>query len=843
MFKKSKITLLIIILLIFTNFNLHADINFKNGILTLENEKMVRRIQLPEQTPGPVFVSSIYSKQTNKELLAVTNADPYFEFVINNRLITANDNIWQYKKHEIRKMQNGGEEIKIFLQGRKSPVKDLTLIICQQLFANRTLIREQLVLQAPGKTHFTLNKLNNRLHFKFPQYSLINKTPVKTTEIRIATWANELIDFKQNAFDDYRKYDDKTGDLNLAHCHMFHPQINEFKPDSVITTKGPIQILSNSGFSWITAYEHASQDGRKGIAASGFDWEEKDDDFHFLGISQNNTGSRLDISVDILRGGYLDGETITPERPYESVWTVSAFCHDGDLAAAKAIIHDYLINLICEKPASRKPAFYYNTWGMQRDLEKKGNPVREVFTEERILQEIKNAAELGVDLFVLDDGWEQDQGDWTANKQRLKNGLAPVKAELDKYGIDMGIWLSTAGISKETDRYKQHPEWVIKDAKGEPFQAQWDQPAFDFVSGFYDLFIADCKKLIDQGVRFFKWDAINTFNSTLPNLYHGSDRYSALEIKQRYEYLLPLYITRAMKELTDYEPDLVIEIDVTEARRVLVGLAPLSQGKFFWMNNGASGYGDRSVYRAKSMRTIVNEFGGIIPLELFTFANYPHNSYPYFAQRYNVNTSLIAGHGFWGNLEDMNSEQRLRVGKLVAKSKRVLPYIVETMPEINGKIGSSPEIYTIVNQDKAAGQIIAFSGQAKKYEHKVTINSDNLLAVLNHAYNLGDDNLTLCFEFMMPDDAREAFLLTNNGDGISIVSSTSWLDDVLLNGSELKFTSGAPGIQTIQWNKKRGKPEVSSTGNINYKISDPTLKDYYLITVQINEPDCEVIIR
>ena len=90
------------------------------------------------------------------------------------------------------------------------------------------------------------------------------------------------------------------------------------------------------------------------------------------------------------------------------------------------------------------------------------------------------------------------------------------------------------------------------------------------------------------------------------------------------------------------------------------GLAVLSQGKYFWMNNGASWYNDYSVYRTKSMRTIANEFAGLIPLELFTYANYPHNNAR--AQRYNINTSLLAGHGFWGALEFMTPEERLRVG-------------------------------------------------------------------------------------------------------------------------------------------------------------------------------------
>ena len=862
--KNNKKLFLAIIILLF-GYQVHAEIRLKSNKLILENEFVKKEIQVSIGKAGDIHVSSIFSKEQQKELLSTHSDLPFFEFVINKKLVSALDKFWQYKSHHIRKMENGGEEVTLILKGVKAPVKDLEIIIYQQLFPGTTLIREKLVLQAPDDKVFPLNKLKDKLHFKFPQYSLDANTPLQTTEIRIASWAQELIEYDTNATYDDRKFA-RGKDSNLANCHMYHPKLNIFnlEKDQKLTVKGPLNILSGADLSWIFAYEHASPDqyevptpvsqskvapvsrfttdGQQGVEGT-FNLEEKNQDVPFIGISQILTKAQLDVSVDILKGGYLEGETITLKHPYETVWTASAFYHQGGLDKGKEIIRDYLFNHICEHPASRKPSFYYNTWGMQRDLSMEGKPLRGVFTEERIKQEIRYAAQLGVDLFVLDDGWEQTQGDWTPNKERLKNGLKPLKEELDKYNMTMGIWLSPMGIDKETERYKQHPEWVIKDSNGEPIKAQWNHPAFDFVSDFYDVFVADCKRLIDQGARFFKWDAINTFNSTLPNLHHGSDKYSDLEIKQRYDYLLPIYVTRAMQELTNYEPDLVIEMDLTEARRVMVGLAPLSQGKLFWMNNGASGYGDYSTYRTKSMRTITNQFAGLIPLELFTFATYPHNASPFYAQRYNVNTSLIAGHGFWGNLDRMKEEDRLRVGQLVNKAKRVLPYITMTEPHVFGKVGASPEIYSIINQEKSAGQVIAFSGQAMQFKHRVTVNSDNFLAVLNHAYILDGDSLDFKFEFTMPDDTREAFILTNEGKGISIVSSTSWLDNIELSqNKQLEYVAGAPGIQVIYWQKNLGKPEVKAPSSAVIDIKEKS-ENRFEIKVDVKQAGDKITVQ
>jgi hypothetical protein len=810
----------------------NVSIHLQTDTISLENRLFKKEISFSTVEDDRIHISSIFDKTNGRELITRHQPKPLFECVINNKKVTAHDNIWRFQQHTIRDMDNGGREVKLVFNVQSPPLRGLKIILYQQIFPHTTLMREKLVLRTRPDRQFSLNKLNDKLYFKFPQYSIRVSEPVQSTEIRIASWSGELIDY-----DPAKAYTQRNSDTNLARNHMFHPKIIKTRLQSSQTrvSKGPFNMISSDMGQWFTAYEHASQDSRKGIEPSTWNFPDLKNDLHFLGIAQHVHSARVDVSVDILRGGYLDGEVFSNQSPYESVWTATAFSPDTLFKSMQKMIHHYLMNCICENPASRKPIFYYNTWGMQRDLQKEGHDVRGVFTEDRIKQEIQYAAQLGVDLFVLDDGWEQAQGVWTPHRERLPNGLTPLKKELDRHDMILGVWLSPMGIDKNTERFKQHPDWVITDSEGKPIKAQWGHPAFDFVSGFYELFVQDCKKLIDQGVRFFKWDAINTFYSTLPNLDHGSDRYSRLERMQRYEYLLPLYVARAMKELTDYEPDLVIEIDLTEARRAMVGLAPLQYGKYFWMNNGASWYGDYSHYRTKSMRTIPNLFAGIIPLELFTYATYPHNAAPFHAQHFNVNTSLIAGHGFWGNLDAMTLKQRTWVGHHVAKSKRVLNYITNTLPVIKGRVGASPEIYTQVNDNQAAGQVIAFSGQACKYEHIVNLNPNQLLAVLNHAFTFEDNKLILPFEFSMPDATREAFLIPNQGSGISIVSSTSWLDDVRLMGeNNLSYKVGAPGSQIVHWQKRKDKPMIESDQDISYDISE--METGIEIRIQVHTP-------
>ena len=785
----------------------------------MENELMRQEIFYGS---GKIVVSSIFDKEKGVELIDKRNDSiPYFEIVMNGALVSSNDAIWKFQKYSTRKLINGGTEL-VLVWNARGINKGLVVTLYRQWFPNSTLIRERLALTTSGKS-MTLNKWKGRLHLNFPAYaiksfSVNSKKQVNVTETRIASFAEELLtNIDVNATYDDRKYDG-TRSFNLAHCHMFHPLINNIvlSENEHKLLKGPMAVLHNGQHQFFFSYEHASQDkawsdekplvtntaglindqqqGVDGISGLPFE----DSSLHFIGINFLKDKNLIRYHQSILRGGYFEGEFFSKEKPYQTVWSALGFSKDEN--EMKTLVHNYLWSQITEHPASRKPHYYYNTWGMQRDNLNTGG-LYNIFTEERILQEINYAAQLGVNLFVLDDGWEEKMGEWVPNSHRLPRGIKPLIDAMHKHQMVPGIWLSPMGIDSTTMRYKQLQHLVIRDVNGVPIKAQWDHPAFDFVSSFKDSLVADCKKLMDVGIRFFKWDAINTFNSGLAGLHHGDEKHSKEEVRDRYAYLLPFYVTDAMRELREYQPDVVVEIDLTEKERCMTGLMPLQEGKFFWMNNGASGYNDYGYHRSKSMRTVINLFAGIIPTELFTQAVYPHNMYPFFAQRYNVNSTLIGGRGFWGNLALMDSIQRQRVGRTISLSKKILPYFAHLPLQVHGNAGSSPEWYLHVDAASAAGQLIAFSSIALETNISLPMNRVNSLAILRHAYSWKKDSLQLPLQFVKPDDSREVFMLPNDGTGIGIETSSGWLEDVQLNtiNRNLSISAGADGDLLIRF--------------------------------------------
>lgn len=778
---------------------------FSHGVfcneLEINSGKIVSRLQME----GSMIRKAVFmDAATGREFSVSSGNMPLFQFGINGEVVSSDDPLWTYCGETADTLKNGGIQISYVFKGKKR-IKGLELVWDRQYFPETAFLRERLRLKSAEGCNLRFTDIDGKNHFIFPQYSFnAPDTTVHATEIRIGTFGTEILP----DYDPGRTYD-KRSERNLATCHMFHKRILEHEIGD-IETKGPFLCTDMDGYRILTTYEHASQDAtfmkkdmRKDSigtdAAQGVSGDMSpltDDDLWFISTNASVENDMLVLGNRIRRGGYCDNEEIPHDRYYETVWSTISFL--GPDESVQDSVHEYLTRRITVNGHSRKPKFYYNTWGMQRD---KDLGMREAFTEKRIMDEIKAAGELGVEIFIFDDGWQERFGDWTANRQRLPNGLEPLIDSVVSYGMTPGVWISLLGVDPESAVGRNHPEWTVLDRSGKPVKAQWNYPAFDIVSGYYDILADQLKRLIDKGIRFFKWDAINTLSSSIADLGHGPSSASEKERIDRYNYLLPFYVTSLMRELREYCEDIVIEIDLTEPERALIGLMPLQEGKFFWMNNGASSYGDYSTFRTKSIRSGINEFHGLIPCELFTYAVYPYDKSPHYAQRYNINTILQCGHGIWGDLSKTSAKDRQYVGAQIGKAKKVLEYTAGYPLRVTGKIGSSPEIYVQTSPETGYALMTAFSGSAISHTEHITMCPDKILGALNSAYRVDDDGIVFDLQFPAADDSREAFVLGNHGSGTSIVSSSGWLDDISQTGNSLSITAGSQSAVRIKTGK------------------------------------------
>ncbi len=94
------------------------------------------------------------------------------------------------------------------------------------------------------------------------------------------------------------------------------------------------------------------------------------------------------------------------------------------------------------------------------------------FNETRLKGLLKNTKELGVDLFLLDDGWFANKyprnnddaglGDWQENKTKLPNGIASLVSEAKANDVQFGIWIEPEMVNPHSELYEKHPDWVVK---------------------------------------------------------------------------------------------------------------------------------------------------------------------------------------------------------------------------------------------------------------------------------------------------------------------------------------------------------------------------------------------
>lgn len=136
------------------------------------------------------------------------------------------------------------------------------------------------------------------------------------------------------------------------------------------------------------------------------------------------------------------------------------------------------------------------------------------FNEEKILEMAKDSKELGIELFVLDDGWfgKRDDdttslGDWYTDKKKLPNGITGLANKVIDLGIDFGLWFEPEMISKVSELYKAHPDWVIHvpNRKRSEVRSQYvlDFSRKEVVNYIYDLM---AEVLEGASISYVKWD-------------------------------------------------------------------------------------------------------------------------------------------------------------------------------------------------------------------------------------------------------------------------------------------------------------------------------------------------
>ena len=278
-----------------------------------------------------------------------------------------------------------------------------------------------------------------------------------------------------------------------------------------------------------------------------------------LGVMPVYSGShRTDVEVDQLGGvrvvsgisPELFSWTLEPGETFTAPEALLAFTHEG-LGALSRRYHRFIRRHIIKSAWNRRPRpVLINNW----------EATYFDFDSDKLLEIARRAADMGVELLVLDDGWfgqrcddNRALGDWTVNADKLRGGLDRLIERVNALGLRCGIWMEPEMVSEDSDLYRAHPDWALTVPGRRPTmgrnQLVLDMGREDVRSYLYDTIAA---LLSNHHIEYVKWD----MNRSM------TDIYSRILPPERqgeagHRYMLGVY--ELLERLTDAFPEVLWE--------------------------------------------------------------------------------------------------------------------------------------------------------------------------------------------------------------------------------------------------------------------------------------------
>jgi alpha-galactosidase len=391
------------------------------------------------------------------------------------------------------------------------------------------------------------------------------------------------------------------------------------------------------------------------------------------------------------------GYVLHPNQSLETPVFYAGYSNHGLGGASRLLHHFEIDHVLPRRPGQEngpKPRpVIYNSW---EATEFRVSEAGQIALAEK-------AAALGIDRFVMDDGWfgqrKDDHaglGDWYVNKEKFPNGLKPLIDKVRSLGMDFGLWVEPEMVNPDSDLYRKHPDWVLN-FPGRPRTEGRNQLVLnlartdvrDYVLDFLD------KLVTGNDIAFLKWDYNRNWSEP------GWDQLPPAEQKRIYvDFTRNLYWILA--ELEKKHPKLEIESCSGGGGRVDLGI--LKYTDEVWPSDNT------------------DPFDRLSQQDGFTYAYTPQVMMAWvtdspdwhgrrtFSLPYRMLSSMQGSLGIGSNIVNWNDEQMATAKRLIAAYHQVQRTIVQgdLYRLISPRDGSEYSATQTVNPEKSQSVVFAF---------------------------------------------------------------------------------------------------------------------------------------
>ena len=421
---------------------------------------------------------------------------------------------------------------------------------------------------------------------------------------------------------------------------------------------------------------------------------------------------------------------------------INPYCFDYTVKQGEAFITPYAVMTYGDKgmnSASQNMHFFVNHHVIPKQFENVERPILLnnweatyfKFSEAKLLSLARAAKNIGIELFVLDDGWFKSRdddtkalGDYELNKKKLPRGLDFLAKKINDLGLKFGLWFEPEMVSEDSDLFRAHPDWIIGNlergvSKGR-HQLVLDlsrREVCDYIVNSLDEVISSAH------IEYVKWD----YNRHVSDFYSSKTKAGELAHRQ----VLGLYDILA--RITSKHPDVLFEGCSSGGNRFDLGI--LAYMPQTWASDDTDGYQRIHIQSGYSLAYPLSSIGAHVSASPShqLLRNTPIDT------RFNVAAFGVLGYELdLSHLDEVETKAVKAQISFYKKHRRLLQY--GTFYQMRLMEEKDAAVWLVLREDKKEGIIGYFNGLQKPNPKTTILKGIDFLDEERYAMNVRPQN-------------------------------------------------------------------------------------------------------